>query len=337
MAARKRSVAVADPSAAPSPTDPSTAEDRVVSSLIALMERGTAPWRRDWDSQRGGPHVNLFSGRCYRGANPILLTLGLHQRGASLPYWCGAVEAKRHGLWPKRGSKAVLVLRPQVSRRPATPLDPKASPPPGAEREEERGGEERQARPWVRYQPVPLFNVADLEGDNLQDLIRARQAVEQTGRRGEPERLERAETVLRAWTVPMEHGGARAFYDPRNDRILLPDRWAFHSGAALCATWAHEAIHSTGHSSRLARDLSGAMGSAAYAREELVAELGAVLVGERLEIGSDVSNHAAYLGDWVRLLRDSPKVLYKLLSEARQAADLICPPQTRGEADRGEE
>jgi len=40
-----------------------------------------------------------------------------------------------------------------------------------------------------------------------------------------------------------------------------------------------------------------------------------------------VSNHAAYLAEWIQLLRQSPKLLYKLLSEARQAADLICPPQ----------
>ena len=55
---------------------------------------------------------------------------------------------------------------------------------------------------------------------------------------------------------------------------------------------------------RLARDLSGVMGNRAYAREELVAELGAVLLGERLVIGSNVANHAAYLSSWIALLRD---------------------------------
>jgi antirestriction protein ArdC len=49
-------------------------------------------------------------------------------------------------------------------------------------------------------------------------------------------------------------------YRPVPDRIQLPDRSAFHSAGALYATWAHEAIHSRGHSSRLARDLSGGMG-----------------------------------------------------------------------------
>jgi antirestriction protein ArdC len=80
----------------------------------------------------------------------------------------------------------------------------------------------------------------------------------------------------------------------------------------------------------LARDLSGGMGEGgdggrAYAREELVAELGAVLLGDRLEIGSAMANHAAYLGHWVELLRESPRVLLQVLSDARKAADLICP------------
>jgi antirestriction protein ArdC len=291
------------------------------------MEQGTTPWRREWDSRGGGHHVNLFTGRAYRGANPILLTIGLHQRGASLPYWTGAGEARGHGLHPKRGGKAVTILRPQVCRRGGRAQDPESSPTPAAESGPEPGPGQRPHRPWVRYRPVALFNVADLEGGDLADFIAARQAAQAPSVPPEPERLARAEAVLRAWPVPMEHGGTRAFYNPQTDRIQLPDRNAFHASSALYATWAHEALHSTGHASRLGRNLSGALGSEAYAREELLAELGAVLVGERLEIGSDVRNHAAYLAEWIQLLRESPSLLYKLLSEARQAADLICPPE----------
>jgi antirestriction protein ArdC len=73
------------------------------------------------------------------------------------------------------------------------------------------------------------------------------------------------------------------------------------------------------------------MGSREYAREELVAELGAVLLGDRLEIGSNVGNHAAYLAEWIKLLRESPHLLYKLLSDARRASDLIVPTSTGSE------
>lgn len=309
-------------------TSAPTPEDTLVASLIALMEQGTAPWRREWDCRSGGHHVNLMTGRPYRGANPILLTIGLHQRGASLPYWCGAGEAKTHGLHPRKGSRAITVLRPQV-RRPsraqgagAPPSDPQLakSPVPMDDTQRERS--------WVRYVPVSLFNAQDLEGESLGRLISKRQTGEAELQRAEPERLAHAESVLRAWPVPIQHGGPMAFYSPQTDKIQLPDRQAFRSGAALYATWAHEALHSTGHPSRLGRDLNGCLGTAAYAREELVAELGAVLLGDRLEIGSNVSNHAAYLSEWVGLLRESPQLLYRLLSEARKAADLICPAES---------
>lgn len=306
-------------------------EDQLVASLIALMEQGTAPWRREWDGCNGAHHVNLISGRPYRGANPILLTIDLHQRGMALPYlpyWCGAAEARRHGLLPKNGSQAVTVLRPQL-KGPKRGTVKREMPSALAETtlEERRPEHDPPASAWVRYVPVSLFNAGDLEGEALAGLIGKRQTADQLSRRPEPARLAKADAVLHAWPVPMALGGRQAFYTPQVDRIQLPDRCSFHSSAAFYATWAHEALHSTGHPSRLGRNLSNAVGSQAYAREELLAELGAVLLGDRLEIGSNVGNHAAYLSEWISLLKESPTLLYKLLSEARRAADLICPAE----------
>jgi antirestriction protein ArdC len=312
-----------------------------VASLIALLEAGTTPWRREWDAAAGGHHVNLLSGRRYRGTNPVLLTLGMHLRGSALPYWCGFSEAKALGIAPRKGSKAVHVLRPQVHQQGESQLVEGG----GKEGAGAGGGGEAGAsgdgatagRCWVSYRPVAVFNAADLEGEALEGLIQKRRQAEGAIQRSEPERLGAAEAVLSAWPVEVRFCGDRACYLPAVDRIQLPDRAAFHSTAALCATWAHEAIHSSGHSSRLARDLSGGMGEGgdggrAYAREELVAELGAVLLGDRLEIGSAMANHAAYLGHWIELLRESPRVLLQVLSDARKAADLICPeaPEAAG-------
>ncbi len=288
--------------------DGPTAEEKIVASLIELMEAGSAPWRRPWDGTGGGHHVNLLSGHRYRGANPILLTLGMHIRGSSLPFWCGFAEARKLGIFPRKGSKAVHILRPQLHSR-----------------EEPGVGGEVTLRSWASYRPVAVFNAADLEGPALAGLIEARKATEGVEPKPEPERLEAAEAVLGSWPVPASFGGDRACYLPAIDRIQLPDRASFHSPAAFCATWAHEQIHSTGHESRLKRDLGGAFGKPRYAREELVAELGAVLLGDRLEIGSEIESHAAYLGHWIELLKESPKVLFQVISEARQAADLICP------------
>jgi antirestriction protein ArdC len=182
--------------------DRPTAEEKIVASLIELMEAGAAPWRRPWDGTGGGHHVNLLSGHRYRGANPILLTLGMHIRGSSLPFWCGFAEARKLGIFPRKGSKAVHILRPQLHSR------------------EELGvGGEVTLRSWASYRPVAVFNAADLEGEALPALIEARKAAEGVELKPEPERLEAAEAVLGAWPVPVSFGGDRACYLPAIDRI----------------------------------------------------------------------------------------------------------------------
>jgi antirestriction protein ArdC len=312
---------------APTAPTAASAEQRLVAGLIQLMEAGTSPWRRDWQASGASRHANLFSGRPYGGANPALLAAGLALRGSSLPWWCGYAEARRHGLVPRRGSSGVVILRPQ--RRPAASLAAESAGVESAAVEpvaaESAAGPRSGSGAPGGFRPVVVFNAADLVGASLEGLLAERQAEAAGRRRPEPERLARAEEVLERWPVPVLRGGERACYNPASDRIALPERGCFHTAAAAAATWAHEAIHSTGHPSRLARDLSGAFGSPVYAREELVAELGAVLLGERLEIGSDTANHAAYLAHWVALLRQSPRLLFSLLREARRAADLICP------------
>jgi antirestriction protein ArdC len=294
------------------------AQERLVQGLIELMQQGVAPWRKPWDGSGGGHHCNLISGHRYRGSNPILLTLGMHIRGSALPFWCGYAEAKGLGISPKKGSKAALIMRPQLHQQ----ADQQE-----AVQREQADGADGASRCWVSYRPVPVFNASDLEGPGLNELIAARQEAAGLQARPEPERLAAAEAVLSAWPVPVSYGGDRAFYLPQLDRIQLPDRASFDSPAAFYATWAHEQVHSTGNSSRLKRDLGGAFGKARYAREELVAELGAVLLGDRLEIGSELQSHAAYLEHWISLLQAEPQVLFQVLGEARQAVELIAPEE----------
>jgi hypothetical protein len=176
-----------------------------VASLVALLEAGTTPWRREWDAASGGHHVNLLSGRRYRGANPALLTLGMHLRGSAQPYWCGFAEAKALGIFPRKSSKAVHVLRPQVHQGVESRL---AESGPPAEGGHGSAGSDSQpsvqpGRCWVSYRPVALFNAADLEGEALAALIQKRRQAEGAVLKPEPERLGAAEAVLSRWPVPV--------------------------------------------------------------------------------------------------------------------------------------
>lgn len=280
-------------------------EERLCADLIQAMEAGVNPWRKPWKAEQG-QHRNPISGAVYSGANPIVLELAMSLRGSDLPLWCGYGQAKGQGWHPRKGSKAALILQPEIHKR---------------EEIDENG--ETVEYVWTTYKTTNVFNFADLEGEGLTAAIDA--AMGEVPARPEVERLEAAEAVLRGWEVQPSFGGSRAFYMPSTDSICLPSPERFETAAAFVATWCHEAIHSTGHKSRLARDLSGLMGSTSYAKEELVAELGAFLLCRRLEVDSCAENHAAYLSHWIQMLRESPRMLFKVLSDARKAADLVCP------------
>jgi antirestriction protein ArdC len=280
-------------------------EERLCADLIAAMEAGLSPWRKPWRAEQG-LHRNPISGAVYSGANPLVLELAMSLRGTDLPLWCGYGQAKARGWNPRKGSKAALILRPEIHKRV----------------EVDENGESTEYV-WTTYKAANVFNLSDLVGEDLTAVIDSE--IDSQQDRPEPERLEAAEIVLRGWDVSPKFGGARAFYVPSTDTICLPSPERFESAAAFIATWCHEASHSTGHKSRLNRDLSGRMGSASYAREELVAELASFLICRRLEVDSCPENHASYLSSWIEILRESPKIILKVLSESRKAADLICP------------
>jgi antirestriction protein ArdC len=303
-------------------------EEILVSDLVELMESaGLPPWRREWAGHQG-EHRNMLSGHCYRGSNPILLELGSMLRGHTMPLWLGAAEAKAKGWWPRKGCKAVRIVRPQLNQREQT--DAAGQPVTGPD------GSPLVAA-WVSFKPVAVFNAADLVGhddETARTLAAAiAEALGNTDQREPAARLETAETVLEAWPVPTTWGGVKAIYSPDLDEIRMPAHEAFASREAMCATWAHEQAHSTGHDSRLARAIRNRPDSQGYAREELVAELAAVLICYRLEIGCELQNHAAYLSHWAQLLRDGgPRVLFQVLGDARKAADLIAPEAPAEEA-----
>ena len=279
-------------------------EERLCADLIAAMEAGVNPWRKPWKAEQG-QHRNPLSGAVYSGANPLVLELAMSLRGTDLPLWCGYGQAKARGWNPRKGSKAALILRPEIHKRV----------------EVDDNGDSAEFV-WTSYKAANVFNLNDLVGDDITAVIDSELGSQQD--RPEPERLEAAEAVLNGWEVKPKYGGSRAFYVPSSDTICLPSPDRFESAAAFVATWCHEVVHSTGHKTRLGRDLSGRMGSTSYAREELVAELGAFLVSRRLEVDSCPENHAAYLSGWISMLKESPKALLKVLSDARKAADLIC-------------
>jgi antirestriction protein ArdC len=115
-----------------------------------------------------------------------------------------------------------------------------------------------------------------------------------------------------------------AYYSPTEDYIQLPPFESFKSADGYYATRAHESTHWTGAPHRLNRDLKSRFDEAAYAAEELVAELGAAFLCADFGISNEPRpDHAAYLAHWLEILRADKRALFTAASKAQAAADWL--------------
>ena len=124
---------------------------------------------------------------------------------------------------------------------------------------------------------------------------------------------------------------ARAFYSPAYDEIHVPNREVFvateTSSATECyySTLLHELTHWTGHKSRLDRfSKSSRFGDTAYAREELVAELGAAFQCAMLGVSiTPREDHAKYLNNWISVLKNDSRAILTAAAAAEKAVQFI--------------
>ena len=102
----------------------------------------------------------------------------------------------------------------------------------------------------------------------------------------------------------------------------MPPANAFIGPAEYAATALHEAVHATGHETRLNRQF-GRPGTALYAQEELCAELGSAMLSRVLGIPADIPNHAAYIAGYMQLLTKDKHAFVQAASAAQKAADRV--------------
>jgi antirestriction protein ArdC len=88
------------------------------------------------------------------------------------------------------------------------------------------------------------------------------------------------------------------------------------------ATALHELTHWTGHSSRNAREYGKRFGDQAYAREELVAEMGAAFLCAKTGITAQLQ-HASYIGSWLKVLKGDKRAVLVAAGAAQRAADFV--------------
>ena len=164
-----------------------------------------------------------------------------------------------------------------------------------------------------------VFNVEQIDG------LPAQYTAPASPRLDVSARIARAERFFGATGATLAHGGNRAFYRPSTDSIVLPPFETFRDAESYYATLAHETTHWTAHESRLARDFGAKrFGSEGYAIEELVAELGAAFLCADLDLTLEPrEDHAAYIANWLHVLKTDNRAIFTAATHAQRAADFI--------------
>lgn len=291
----------------------------IADTLIASIEAGTPAWRCGW-TKLGGVltrPVSGSTGKHYSGVNVLMLWFSAMEQGFHSDVWHTYKGAASKNGQVRKGSKGTKVLRWVVSEKRE-----KGKPIIGSDGEPETYGFMKQYTvfnacqiEWEEgseYAPPPPPKVEDHDGSQAGD------------------NFEDAKVILDAWAteVDIRHGGDSAFYRPADDFIQLPLFEQFHDEGEYFSTAFHEAVHSTGHKSRLNRFKREHDGDFKkdYAFEELVAELGAAFLCCDAGISQSEQprpDHAAYLGHWLKVLKDDPKAIVRAASRADKAAKLV--------------
>ncbi|MDB5827721.1 MAG: ardC [Variovorax sp.] len=289
----------------------------ITDRIIAMLEQGGNVFRERWTraASRGMPR-NGRTGAPYHGANVLLLWDAAIEHGYASNVWLTYKQAEGLGAQVRKGERAVLcahferkVLKDERSHDATSHDDA------GPARSDD--GQARSS--FLLCMPFWLFNVAQIDGlpGTVVDLC-----VDPPVAPNGP--VEGAVRLLGGCNATIRYGFERAMYLPALDEIRLPWPRRFTSPEALCATALHEAVHWTGHGSRLNREFGRRFGDDAYAFEELVAELGsAFLMGHCGLISATVEGHAAYLDCWLKVLRGDRNAIFTAARHAGEAFEFI--------------
>jgi len=283
--------------------------DDVAAAIAGQLEKGVVPWVRPWTSLAS--HKNGYSGRPYNGVNGLLLDITALVCGYSSQAWLTWENVKALGGRVNWGEEKryTLVLWWRPSRSFAKDEN-------GHIVRDEETGEPLEKVRWLSG----VHRVYNLEQTNV--------APEKVAKffnldaRPEGERNADCDAFVAALCAgaKVSYGGDRACYSPSADSIRIPPFEAFKLVNEWYATHFHEFAHWTGHKSRCSRQVANSHGSSEYAREELVAELTAALVGAEHQVDGGCQ-HAEYIGNWAKLLRgEKARDLVAAVSSQSKAA-----------------
>ncbi len=271
--------------------------EKVNQKIMDLISKGTMPWEMSWEGST--LPMNLASNTNYRGINVWMLSATAMFNGYQYNQWLTFNQTKKLGGAVKEGEKASFVVF--------------------AKRIEKKGQDnvpEDERESFFLYQYYNVFNVAQCEGIT---------PIETNVRKNTP--LEEAEAIVVGYKNKPEIicGQYSPCYSPLDDKVFMPTIESFTSSEEYYGALFHELAHSTGHKSRMNRELAGNMDKTSYSKEELIAEFTASYLRAMTGIATPNvdANSASYIDGWSDLIKKDYQIIMNSASKAMRVADYI--------------
>ena len=292
----------------------------LTNTIVEKLEKGVIPWKKPYNGIEVAP-MNFLSKKEYNGINRLLLSL----TGFNSPYWLTYNQAKTYlgykkvgRAWKWKGEGEDPKLGVQKNCTPHKILFAKTSI-----KKDKETGKEKAYTVW-RYSTV--YNLDEIKGIDCPYI----KEVKDNSLKVNNSYINNCQQKIRLYSdsniIPpiINHSKPIAFYNPGKDYIGTPDINGYHESEMYYATLFHEIIHSTGHKSRCDREFGKTMKSSAYAKEELIAEIGSFFLCNETGIASStINNTVAYLQSWLRHLKDDPKMIITASSKAQEAMNYL--------------
>jgi len=273
---------------------------KVTDAIAQAIEQGAGQYRMPWvvRQDKGFSPISVSTVKPYRGINTLVLWAQSQSKGYSSALWGTYQQWQSLGGQVRKGEHGSTVVYWGTYE---------------TEREE---SEERSGR-HLFCKGYTVFNLDQVDGCKLPKQFEPKLSHNQ--------RIARAESFFAGVGVQVRDGGNRAFYRPDTpEAVYMPGFDQFPDRVDYYSVLSHETTHFTSHASRCDRHLGKRFGDAAYAMEELIAELGSAYTMASLELElTPRADHAAYIASWLEVLKSDKRAIFTAASQAQKAADWL--------------
>ena len=293
--------------------------------LIEKMQTIDGDWESPWLNERLTHPLNV-NGRFYSGVNKLILSWVAEKNGWHFPVFTTFKMAKDNDIQILKGSHGCPVVffkSAYVDEKGRFLSAKEVRDMTEEERSECSIGSIRVS--YTNVFNVEQTNMRDARPDLWEDLS---EQYKMKLREIKDNGLKEVDALVsnQGWVCPIyTDQRARGFYTHESNEIHVTPREACVSDERYYGVLFHEMAHSTGHHTLLGRHFGTSKRDPAYAREELVAELGSALTAAQYGLSKTLlEGNAVYLKGWLSALRKEPDFLTTVLQDATKASNMIC-------------